>query len=526
MTTNTPRAVVDLAQSLIGTDFKIVTPTYSGEESGVEGVENARARADYLSALWRSWRYVGQRDTFADIRYDLSVLGRVSVQVAWIKNTTPDTLRWYRPPILFRRLDPRCVGYLHDDAGLTCAYNTHIEKAGRLLLRYPDARKIQYLKDKDRNETVEFVDFWYMDAKGVVWNAYLLDKMHWLRKPQRSTLPIIPIVIRNSYGSRAISILDSVMEEWVLENMLESMTMTGVQKTFWPPIVATDERGEPIPDLDTSPGAINEVSPTFKFIETPRMTPDFQSANLVANNVKARMQRGTFPDSVYGQASASQRSGFMQQTQFSAGAARINLIAGAIKQVMVECNSLALCMVKKFEAEETTLYAYDDQDQKMVSHTLSPDAIGETYENNVELVMEASPGEALQKLAVLNQLVAAQVISPDTVRDQLPFKVPRNELERILAWMALKDPDVLKARIADAYLRYYGAPLPQGEPDMQMTPQAQPPMGQPEQAFPGAMLPPQAQGQFAPEDMGDSMMSPEMFATMMGSSAGSLPGGG
>jgi hypothetical protein len=512
--------VVDLTSSLIGTEFRITTPVYGGE-SGMDDIEKSRSRADYLSALWRSWRYVGQKDAFAEIRHSLIVLGRAAVQTAWIKTTTPETMRWYRPPVLFRVLDPRNVGYLHDDVGLSCAYNTYSEKAGRLLLRYPEAKKIAYLKDKDRNESVSFTDFWYLDNQGAVWNCYLLDKMHWLRKPRRSEVPIIPIAIRNAHGSHASSIIDSVMEEWSHENSLESMVMTGVSKTFWPALLVADERGEPIPDLDTSPGAINEVSSTLKFVDVPKITPDFQSANGAMANVKQRIQRGTFPDSVYGQASASQRSGFMQQTQFSAGAARINLLAAAIKHIMTECNSLALCMVKKFEPESTTLYAYDDQDGEMVSHSLSPDDIGDTFENHVELIMEPNPGEALQKIAVLNQLVAAQVISPDTVRDQLPFKVPRNELERILAWMALKDPDILKARIAEAYLQYYGQPLPQGEPDMQMTPQAQP-MGQPEQAFPGMALPPQAQGQMTPEDMGNSQMPPEMFAALMGGQGGQM----
>ncbi len=510
----------DLASSLIGTEFKVVTPVYSDGGPGVDAAESSRARSDYLAALWRSWSYVGQSDTFSSIRHDLIVLGRACVQAAWIKKTTPESLRWYRPPVLFRHLDPRNVGFLHDDVGLTCAYNTYDEKAGRLLLKYPEAKKIAYLKEKDRNETVNFTDFWYMDAQGAVWNMYLLDKMHWLRKPMRSNMPIIPIVIRNSYGSMAISILDSITEEWGHENSLESMVMTGVQKTFWPAIVAADERGEPIPDLDTSPGAINEVSSTFKFIETPKITPDFQSANAVMNGVQRRIQRGTFPDSVFGQSSSSQRSGFMQNLQLSAGSNRINLIAAAIRQVMTECNSLALCMIKKFEADSVKLYSYDERDKQMVEHGLSPDDIGETYENNVELILEANPGESLQKLAILNQMVSTQVISPDTVRDQLPFKVPRNELERILAWMALKDPDVLKARIAEAYAKYYGQPLPMGEPDMKETPQGQ--MGQPPQAFPGAMMPPQMQGQMTPEDMGNSQMPPEIFAAMMGQ--GGIPG--
>jgi hypothetical protein len=520
--TNTPRNIVDLGYALIGENYKILTPTYE-EGTGEQDEENARARNDFLMGLWKSHRYVGQSDTYAAIRHNMLVKGRAAVQVSWIKDKTPKTLQWYRPPVLFRSLDPCNVGFMRDIVGLKAAYHRYPVKVGQLKLDYPEAADLEAVKEKDPKECVIFYDFWYLDDKGTVWNAFLLDCKEFIRKPTKSKLPIIPIIVRSANEIpdsdpryQSLSIIDGIMNEWEQENMIESMIMTGIAKNFFPTRYATDDSGEPIPDIQEGPGVINEVSRTFRFVDAPSSRPDFQNAAIVAERIKDRIENGSFHESLYGNA-GSQRSGYMFGLVLQAGMGRLGGTVRNISRLMAECNALALCMVKKFSPKGEETYLYEDKERKFRKKSLTPDQIHESYENHVQILPENNGSEELQKLAIAFQMVQAQILSRQTVRERLlPWQLPDNEMERILTEMAMTDPDVLAARIRAAYKRYYGEDLPPGEPDFTATPPPQPQSLQPPQAFPGVPLPPADQGQLTPEQVtGDANVDPMVYDAMM-----------
>lgn len=516
-----------MAMALVGDTIKVVTPTY-GDGTGIEEEANARARSEFLTALWGSWRYIGQEDAFFSAKLNLLLRGRAALQLSWAKDRTPDTLAPFRSPISVRSLNPLNVGYMAEDDLMRSVYHTYSEKIGKLAIRYPEIKNLEQIKGKKMNEVVKFTDFWHLDDSGTVWNCYLINDREFLRQPKKSTMPIIPMIIKTAAEividdeMRVMALLDGVVQEWEQECMIQSMLATGLSQTFFKPIYVTDERGEPAPPLEQGANAINEVPPTFKFVEPPKVAPDFGNAIGLASQVTGRIQKSTFNDAMFGDG-GSQRSGFAFSQMYSAGMGRVAAVSKALSTMMAQANALALCMVKKFSVGPTTTFAYDASSQNMIGHGLMPDQINDSYENHVVITATDTMPQDLQKVALAIQLVTAKIISPFTVRERLlPFPVPPDEEERILAAAALGDPNILQARIAAAYEKYYGIPLPQGEPDMQMTPPQQPqgPMGpgvQPGQAMPGMpALPPQMQGQMTPEDMGNADMPPLQFDMAMG----------
>lgn len=504
-----------------------MTPVYASDIlPTIEQEKNAKARASFLKGLWGSWRNIGQRDVYADVKFNLILRARAAVQVAWVKDRTPESLRPFRPAISLRSLDPKQIGYLATDDGMVAVYRTYSDKIGKLAMRYPEIKDLKETRDKKFDTYVQFIDFWYQDDDGVVWNAYLINGREFLRPPRKSTMPIIPIIVRSMQdvmmddadSCPAVGFLDGMIEEWEHECMIESMIMSGLSRHFFKPVFVTDDTGEPVGPLSLGTDAINEVSRTTRFIDRPNDSPDFQSANGVASRVTARIQKSTFNDAMFGDG-GSQRSGFAYGQMQTAGMSRLSHATRALRFLIMHCNSLALCMVKKFATEPETIYGYDKANDSMSSSELRPEQIPDSYENHVEILTEDNDAALLQRLSIGLQMVQAHLLSPETFRDRLvPFPIPEDEDDRILAAMALGDPDVLKARIAAAYERYYGIALPQGEPDMQPTQQQ--PQGQvmqPGQSMPGMPMPPQAQGQMTPEAMmGNADADPLAYDMAMG----------
>lgn len=536
VTTSTPRSVAKLAFSLIGNNYAITTPTYrNGLSTGQQEEANSKARASFLLGLWKSWRGVGQKDAYFDLVFNQVVRGRSVLQVAWIAK--PDRPDPWRPPILFRSLNPKNVGFIHDDVALVAAYHTYEETARKLKLRYPEIVNLKEMKNADSAKMLTFTDYWWRDVNsGEIYNCYLINNKEYLRSPKKTELPLIPLVIRSAQeysldqpGERVGSFLDDLIPEWQLENELESMVMTGLKMSFWKEKYVRNKNGEPVGDLMSGPGAINEVGPTFEFVpDAPQSSPDFNTANMVKAGIRERIQKASLADSLYGMSEPSTRSAFMLNTLTQAGMSVLGSIVQAVARTMMEANSIALCMVKKFSVEPMTVYAYDEDNTAMRGYSLDASQIHDSYENHVLVKPAPSLPDDLQRLSIGIQLVVNKIMSGQTVRENLiPFRVPDDEKERILREMAEQDPDVIKELIRKEFARYTGYELPPAEPDFQRTPPAQPqpqpgaPSGgtpmQPPQGSPGAALPPEAQGQIPPEAMmGNASPDPAMLDMMMG----------
>lgn len=531
VTTNTPKNVAKLAFSLVGNNYSITTPTYAGTLGQIEEAAS-KARSNYLLALWKSWRNVGQHDAYFDLVFNQVVRGRSALRVAWIAKA--DVIDPWRPPILFRSLNPKNVGYLHDDVSLVVAYETYEESIRKLRLRYPEIMDLKEVKGKDAKEVVTFTDYWSRDVKtGEITNCFLINNNEFLRPPKVSLSPLIPIVIRaaQEYPLEAAedqtdSFLRDILPEWALECELESMMMTGLKLSFWPEKFYRNKNGEPVQQLQYGPGAENEVDPTFEFVpDAPGSKPDFNTASLILRGVRERIQKSSFADSLYGMGEPGVRSAFMLNNLTQAGMSILGSIVQAVARTMMEANSIALCYVKKFSTGMETVYAFDDDNNAMRGYSLTPDQIHDSYENHVVIKPAPNLSDDLQRLAVGQQMVGTQILSAQTVRETLvPFRVPDDEKQRILREQMEKDPDLLKDMIREEYRKYTGRDLPPAEPDFTKTPPAPstgsgqaPPNIQPPQAFPGAALPPEAQGQLSPEALtGDANVPPEMLDMMQG----------
>lgn len=500
-----------------------------GDRTGEEEHESAERRNKYLLSLWANPRYVGVRDAYQDMKFNFVVKGKAAVQVSWIRDITPKALRWHRPPVLFRTIDPCEVGVISSDMGTEAAYRTFNVSVGKLLLDYPEAKKSKTLKEKDSTDVVTFTDFWGMDKNGEVYNAFLLNDSEFLVKPRRSKSPIIPIIVRGANDNpvdmesmKSPSILQSSISEWQNECMLESMILSGTARNFWPIMVATDDAGDPIPDMTNAPGDIQEVSRTFRWVDTPQPRPDFQSAASTSDRVATRIERTSFSRELYG-AGGTARSGFLFNSVVQAGTARMGRIIKSLERMISECSAIALCLTKTFAGEEIATFSYDAKNKTLNKESIAPEDIADSYENTVILNPAAATSDDMQKLALCIQLKDRKILSAGTIRDRLvPFSLPDNEDEIIMVEEALNDPDVVKERIRQAYREYYGVELPPGEPDFQKTPPqaaagpGSPPSLQPPQAFPGMPLPPEQQGQISPEAMtGNAEINPEMLQMLM-----------
>jgi len=530
VTTNTPKTVAKLAFSLIGNNFTITTPTYKSDIPGVDEGANSQARASFLSALWRCWRTVGQKDVYFDLVFNQIVRGLSALQVAWIaKENVSDP---WRPPVLFRALNPKNVGYLHDDVNLVVAYHTYSESIRKLKLRYPDITKLETIRNKDKAEVVTFTDFWYRDPNTLtVYNCYLINNTEILRPMRESKSPIIPIVIRaaqeypmDKKENRIDTFISDIIPEWQIESKLESMMLSGIEESFWPAKYVRNRNMEPVGDLYTGQGAVNEVDPTFEFVDEPmnQRMPDFGNANVVSQRTHDRIQRSTFNDALFGLTDANARSSIMLHRMTQAGMSSLGAVVQAVGRSMMEANSIALCMLKKFSLPQgEQIYAYDSDNNEMVGYGLTPDQVHDSYENHVVIKPASSLTDDMQKLSVSVQLVVNDILSRKTVRENLvPFSIPSDEEDRINSEKIQRDPNVMAAIAREAYRLQTGQELPEGEPDWKDTPPAQPtpPQGiQPPQGIPGTNLPPEMQGQVPPEMMtGDANVDPQMLQMMMG----------
>lgn len=536
-----------MASSLIGSNIVVTCPTYDTPAPDRDDAKDSIERAKFLQGLWRSWRYIGQRDAFSDMRFNMIVRGKAALYASWIAKDTPSSLSAYRPPILFRSLNPCNVGVFYDDVGTRIAYHTYNETIRKLRLRYPAITELDSIRGKDKTDTVKFTDYWELDESGVVWNAHLINDREFLREPQKSELPLIPIIVRaaeefsldldapideavtenESTGTSVLSLLDDTLGEWEIENIVESMMVSGIKEHFFPALFYRDKTGADVPDLDLGSGSGNEVGLGFEFVDTPRIQPDYNSAAMIAARTHDRIQRGGFPDSNYGQADASARSAYLYNQLAQAGQGVIGHMVIALERICIEANTLALCMIDKFATENVTIRAYDAQNETTETYTIGAEQVSDRYNNHVEIKAAKNPDD-IQVLGMALQMYQAKLLSRRTFHKSVsPFRIPEDEVDQIFLEAVEGDPDILKERIREAWFKHFGYELPPAEPDFERTPPQQeaPADLQPPQQFPGVPLGPADQGQFAPEDLtGDADVPPEVFASLIGQ--GGVPIGG
>jgi len=522
-----PRNTVNLANRLIGVDPKISCPAYDEAD-----MDNSKARAEFLRTLWQAQSYGQKMHPLHAMRWHMNVSARCAVRLIWTGTVADEMSKGSLPPILIQPLDPINVGVVDGLYYPQVIYNRYTEDVRSIVRRYPQAKGKLVERFGDwankpgkAKHHAAVTDFWYCEESGkrqkinnvILVNDEIVKEFNDLPYPR---IPIFVKVNDPAPLSDALweggSILSGQNETWQTMNQLISMHMTATKENFWPETNLVNEEGEEVPEINKGRGETNVFPRGTKPLGSISTPPNVQLSTTMLEMLAGQQREATFPAALYGDPGAM-RSAFGYSMMSSAGMGRIADTIFQLQQICQDVNSLALCMIKKFGDGPATLYGYDKANNQMYSSTLSPEQIGDRYDNTVT-IGDNIPSEGLQGLIAALQMFDRNIISGETIREDYSTKPPRkDEIYRILEEQVWQDPDLRKARIRDMFLQRYGVELPPGEPDGEMTQQ----QGmQPQQVAPGAGIPLEMQGQLTPEMMGDAGIDPMAFQTM---GQGSIP---
>jgi len=525
-----PRNTVNLANRLIGVDPKISCPSYDEGD-----MDNSKARGEWLKTLWQVQAYGQKMHPLHALRWHMNVSARCVVRLLWTGNLVDEMSKGSVPPLLIQPLDPMNVGWKDGLYYPQWVYHRYAEDIGSVVNRYPQAKASLIERYGDwaktpgkTRRTVMVTDFWYCDDSGKkkhrINNAIMVDDTI-VKEFNDLPYPRIPIFYKlndpapiNDALWEGGSILSGQYESWKVSNQLASMHLTAVQDHFWPELNLVNENGEQIPDLERGRGAQNTLPPGTKILPSLTNNPQVQLSSSLMDVILSQQQQATFPAALYGDPGAM-RSAYGFSMMSNAGLGRISDTIFQLQQLCQEVNSMALCMIKKFGGEPITLFGYDKSQKGMYSSTLSPDQVGDRYDNTV-LLTDNMPTDGIQGLIAALQMYDRKIISGETVREDYSAKPARkDEVFRVLEEQVWQDPDLLRERMRHVFQARYGVELPPGEPDGQMT--QKPPGMQMPQTIPGAGIPNEMQGQLSPEGaMGNAGADPAAFQTM---GAGNIP---
>lgn len=523
-----PRNTVNLANRLIGVDPKISCPAYDEYD-----MDNSKARAEFLRTLWQAQSYGQKMHPLHAMRWHMNVSARCAVRLIWTGTVADETSKGTLPPIMIQPLDPINIGCKDGLYYPQYIYHRYRDDVRSILQRYPQAKaKLverfgeAITKPGKTRLYATVTDFWYCDDAGKkhkINNAIMVDQ-HLVKEFLDLPYPRIPLFVKvndpaplNDALWEGGSILSGQYDTWRQMNQLASMHLTATKENFWPETNLISEEGEEVPEINRGRGEVNVFPRGVKPLGNLSSPVNVQLSASMLEMLAGQQREATFPAALYGDPGAM-RSAFGYSMMSSAGMGRIADTIFQLQQICQDVNSLALCMVKKFGDGPMKLYGYDKANNEMYGAELSPDQIGERYDNTVT-IGDNIPSEGLQGLVAALQMYDRKIISGETIREDYSTKPPRkDEIYRILEEQVWQDPDLMKARMRHLFEARYGVPLPEGEPDGELT---QKPQGmQQAQTIPGANIPLEMQGQYSPEMMGDAGIDPMAFQTM---GQGSLP---
>lgn len=548
-----PRNVVSMAMNLLNGRLSVVCPAY---EATTIAAEYARACGRFLELLIDKQGKVQEMGLLESLGWFGAVRGRMAVQVAWVWNTLTDEQKKFMPPVLYRVLDPKNVGFKRDAYGTQWAFHKYKENRNVTKKRYPS-----YFKDKTeegllpreeksgkkalKEKECEIVDFYYVE-KGVVYHAVLIDN-EFAKKPTKSQFPKIPLLERNNDPSPAMkerwrsgSVLDGMLNTWGEMNYLHSMHLTAIAKKYFPAMFFSNDDNQPEPIIDSGPDAINVLPAGIRPLQRPDDRPDVNLVTSALEMMDDYAQKATFPNAIYGETGA-QRAAYGQHMTMATAARRVAPLKSQMEALLEEANEIALFMLKKFSPDEIEIFGYDRANNQGISIKLDDEMIGDRFDNKVNIDM-IIPGSQLQEMIGALQLVDRKLLSDETfIRLFMPNDkfVPEDEHMRVLVQEIEKDPDLKREMVRRAFFNRNGYELPPGEPDYEMTPPDQPaqrgtPQGPPPGGPPmdpmamqaqGPMMgSPEFQGGMSPDMMGLPPEDPETAMMMQLMSQGRAPG--
>lgn len=529
---------IDLVQDLLGdAELGIVVPAAS------EG-KNAKKLADtaekYLLALMQQSERAQKQSLVARAAWLISmrgcVAGRVMCIDKWMKRTDGGTWETgQKVPLLLQLRDP-C--YVFPSFGLDgLAYV--VEKRQRTVKDLRRSLGDKVLPKRALTDKAEWIEYWDDQwfcywADGEVVNlgagagpwphryggipySFEFARQTGKTEPEKRVRPLLRAV--QAVIDR-LDLLDSAEATFIMSYSGDALN------------IFSDSEVE----YDLRSGAVNYLEPNdrVEWLRASRQPLELQAANQKYN---AQLQKGTFPDSMYGQDPGRMMAGFALNLLNQSGQMRIKPIVACLENFMSDLLENALMVSEHyltdliggpipFHLVAETETEDGDRIKTKEEQTLDAKQFGGWYQ------VEVTTGEIMPADEQANLMLAlrAREAGPDG-RPMLSWETavdkwglvssPGDERERIDREAAWNDPQVVALRQA-----LYAAQIKQEleeelikldidpdevlgrgmeEPPMEgpMEPPMEGPPPGPPPGLPPEILPPQMQGQLMPQPMGE-----------------------
>lgn len=572
VTTPDPYNAILLAMRLIPSEPKIEVPQRDETEEAKDAAEQVER---FLTAIYPRINYQQDMNFVEDHKWQLFTLGNSPIQVLWIRDSLPEKLRTKQLPFMIRTLDPRNVGVKRGPLYTEWAYHKYEAEKVDVRQEYPNLTKWDEPKPTnkvgDESSLVTVTDFWYRAKNGDVWHSILVDNEFALA-PKKTDYPVIPIIYaKGDHGG--MSLLHAMDGLWQYKCRLSSNLGTSVLWYTHPFFAIETPMGQEIDDWEVKPLSTQQVPEGTK-IQTVNPQPNTGLIEQMLAKVDASLQQSAFPGVLYGDA-GNMQAGYGINILSQSASGRVQAVREAMERSLMQLNELILMLIDAFDDDDdgVELWGRDPGSEKLYKTSINKEQIGSYYENSVMLKVSTPQDDiALQTLGI--RLADGKYISKQTFRDKyLKITVPGDEEKRIMAEMALENPEVQKVlsvanlikthpntwealvvgteleQIANRIVETVtGIPMEKPEPEQHMMPDGTmmpgathpgaPPMGQPAEMMQGPPpgmpppsmqppaelippmgggIPPEMQGQIQGETLGmDPAMNPALLAQMMG----------
>jgi hypothetical protein len=447
----TPQNVVNLGMRMIADEPIIEIPS-SGVEEDDEAAAGKRKR--WLNAVWQRTCRETRRNPINDAKWFSFVRGRFSVDIRWVRDLYPKTMRDRKMPVLVRGLDPLNTGSLLGDMFVQAVYHKYRERREVLAQLYPDhvfdddyvpedtGLQPYYIGSHSQRES-EVIDYWWRDTDGSVWNAVLIDGVFAI-KPRKTLYVDLPIIEGYADSSplndetyRGLSLLHGIYELWKYQNRLASLTATGLLYYLWPIIKVTTTQGTKPPDIKRSPGAIYPL-PAGADMDVVHATIDLGLVRQMTQQIESEISKSTWPGVMFGEEPGQIQAGYGINILAQQARGRVNQTRQSLESALEYANQLILSQVETNAGKEgVEIWGWSKGDGAIYRETLTPKDIQGYYENMVRLTPEM-PTDDVQKLTLGLRLVEEQIISRQTFRSNwLNMPMPADEDIRVNLEQAL-----------------------------------------------------------------------------------------
>lgn len=445
VTTPAPYNTVGLAMRLLDVDPKIQVPIPG---DGAEADKNAELVERWLNTMWENIAIEQIANPIVGATWQSFTLGRHVMQILWIEDELPSSMVDYRLPFTVRTLDPRNAGTYHNGIYTEYGWHRYDETLNSVSARY-GLRKKKDWKDRDMEDEVEVIDYYWVEDKGV-YNAVIVDEV-FVKKPTLTNYRMVPIV--EGYGDyaplsveeeKSMSLLAPMLESWLYDCELKSQIATGILYYFWPFLIAVNDQGHPIEDIKIRPGMI-KAYPAGTRIDSVIGSPNSELVANMSAMMESAMQQSSFPEVLHGKAPGDVQAGYGIDILAQSARGRINSFRQNLERTIATINMIALDMLSwpnVSKKKGITVFGFSPQAQMGRYYTINEKMVDGKYRTIVNLKVDLDSSR-LQKQTFWLRLVEAGIISKKTFLETvLTDEVPEEELERVKIQEALESDEM------------------------------------------------------------------------------------